>query len=256
MTESEINLQKSKELRACFPFEVDLLWLERTASTSTLVKKWIKQRPLSPLIVRVADVQTEGRGSRGRVWENCEDSLLLSVGIRWNRPIREMTGLTLLLGVKVIDILKELGVFVKMKWPNDLYIDGKKFAGLLCEVMKINAEESFLVIGIGINCWSTNPQYGDIRALTEKLKRTELIRRIVLGFQETVSGFSTEKLKSLRDSWSDVDLWRDREVFVLDESGVCRTGFMKGITEEGYCRVLINDEEKIFRNATIREKRL
>ena len=255
MATTVIHLEKTKELKDRFPSDADILWLEKTTSTSALVKERVKTARSGSLIVRVADFQTEGRGSRGRTWENCEESLLLSVAIPWNRPIRQTTGLTLLLGAKVIEILKEFGVLAKMKWPNDLYIDGKKFAGLLCETLKTDPREWCLVIGIGMNCRSKKTEYGDVRELMKTVDRVELAKKIVLSFEETVRSFGAEKLKSLRDSWAEIDLWHDREIHIMDENGTCRTGIMKGITDEGYCCALINGEEKVFRNATLREKK-
>jgi len=88
--------------------------------------------------------QTAGRGRQGRVWTApAGTSLLCSV------VLRETTALLpLVVGVAAADALASLGYDPKLKWPNDVHLDGRKVAGILAEG---RPAEGWAVAGIGIN---------------------------------------------------------------------------------------------------------
>jgi BirA family biotin operon repressor/biotin-[acetyl-CoA-carboxylase] ligase len=97
----------------------------------------------------VAQEQTAGRGRLGRAWLSDEHSLTFSLGV----PLapQDWSGLSLLVG---LSIAQSLHPRIQIKWPNDLWIDGQKLAGILIETTAIKyapATERYAVIGIGIN---------------------------------------------------------------------------------------------------------
>jgi BirA family biotin operon repressor/biotin-[acetyl-CoA-carboxylase] ligase len=100
-------------------------------------------------ICLVAQEQTAGRGRLGRAWLSDEHSLTFSLGV----PLapQDWSGLSLLVG---LSIAQSLHPRIQIKWPNDLWVDSQKLAGILIETTAIKyapATERFAVIGIGIN---------------------------------------------------------------------------------------------------------
>ncbi len=102
--------------------------------------------------VLLAEAQTSGRGRRGRKWMSpFGRNLALSMGMRIDRPLREIGAVGLAVGVAVAGALTELGVKdAQLKWPNDIVLDRRKLCGILIELPAAR-QPACVVIGIGIN---------------------------------------------------------------------------------------------------------
>ncbi len=96
--------------------------------------------------------QTEGRGRRGRSWIGEDGGLLLSVLLRIPRETA-ISWIPLAVAVGCVEAAEQArpGIDVRLKWPNDLWLDGGKVGGILCEGVG-GPSGSFVVAGIGINC--------------------------------------------------------------------------------------------------------
>ncbi len=107
--------------------------------------------------VCVAESQTNGYGQRGSKWYSNADSITFSVLLPINESINNLTGISQLIA---LDIKRVLASFtqeqIKLKWPNDLFVDDAKVGGLLIEVVKQSTNQTWLVIGIGINIGAFN----------------------------------------------------------------------------------------------------
>lgn len=101
--------------------------------------------------VIIAEEQTAGRGTRGRVWfSEMEKGLYFSVILR--PVVKDLSLLPLCAGLAVKDALSEIaGLPVLLKWPNDLIYRGRKLGGILCEASFIGNEISHAVLGVGLN---------------------------------------------------------------------------------------------------------
>lgn len=107
----------------------------------------------------VADSQTHGRGRLGRSWASPpEVGLYLSCLIQPDLAPEALPLCTLLAGGAAARALVEAtGAEVKLKWPNDLLLEGKKLGGILTELITPSSGPSSVVIGIGVNV-STPPE--------------------------------------------------------------------------------------------------
>jgi BirA family biotin operon repressor/biotin-[acetyl-CoA-carboxylase] ligase len=96
----------------------------------------------------VAETQTAGRGRRGRLWRDTPGaSLLVSVILRTSLPLTRVPTLSLAAGVAVAEALITMaGVEARLKWPNDVLVNGRKIAGVLLE-----RQSGAVILGIGIN---------------------------------------------------------------------------------------------------------
>jgi BirA family transcriptional regulator, biotin operon repressor / biotin---[acetyl-CoA-carboxylase] ligase len=99
----------------------------------------------------VAEHQTAGRGRYGRAWlDEPGANLLLSIVLRPRLPVDRFPTLGLAVGVAVVDALaRSTGVRARLKWPNDVLLDGRKLAGILLE-SRLGPPPAVLV-GIGLN---------------------------------------------------------------------------------------------------------
>jgi len=105
-----------------------------------------------------AKTQSEGRGSRGRSWQSDEGNLsasLLLLNPAAGNSAAVLSGLTFVSSLALLRAIKEWApeANVKLKWPNDVLVSGKKCAGILLENQSINGN-TVVIIGIGVNCTS------------------------------------------------------------------------------------------------------
>ncbi len=209
--------------------DIDVGWVDCTASTNDDVKERLKESKRAQIVVRVANRQTKGRGTRGRVWENEEDALLMSVGLCVKSVKPEMMPF---LGWHLMKLFQKIDCAVQVKWPNDLWINGKKLAGILCETVQTPTEQTGLVIGVGVNLKGKNPERAYLcLAGTNKISLcADMVQTIV----RAVASFSAEELAELTFLWKEHDALYGKSVCVVDAAGNSIKGIEKGIDAQAH----------------------
>ena len=103
--------------------------------------------------VVIADSQSRGKGRLGRSWESPPGlNLYLSIILRPPIPLPAAPQMTLLTGIAAARALSAVsGLECRIKWPNDIYLRGKKLAGILAEMEGKDSTVHFIIMGIGVN---------------------------------------------------------------------------------------------------------
>lgn len=136
-----------------------LNWFETLPSTNTHLWQMAAAGAASGTVV-MAQRQSSGKGQWGRHWQSDAGGLYLSLLLEPNWPIQIASQLTLCSAWGVAIALNTLGIPVKIKWPNDLVVQGQKLGGLLTET-KVEAKTvTQAVIGLGINWQNSVPSTG------------------------------------------------------------------------------------------------
>lgn len=120
----------------------------------------------------IADIQTKGKGTHGRIWHTDEpNNISFSIYLQTECALEKLEGITIEIAQILIEILKkEYGITLEIKAPNDIIYHQKKIGGILTE-SKVNLETvKFLVIGIGINTNKMNFT-SDIENLATSIKK-------------------------------------------------------------------------------------
>lgn len=117
-----------------------IIHLPQTDSTQLYAKRWLDEHPEAKWAAVVADYQTSGQGQWGRAWE----SLLGNVHVTYIVPLPANR----LMGLRMVEVLHHVlpAYPLHVKWPNDVFLNGKKCGGVLCE-----AYGSHTLIGLGLN---------------------------------------------------------------------------------------------------------
>jgi BirA family biotin operon repressor/biotin-[acetyl-CoA-carboxylase] ligase len=136
-------------LEGC-PLARQILVLEETDSTNTVAAQ-LGRRGVPGGVAVFAEKQNAGRGRLGRRWESApREGLWFSLLMKPRIPIQYWTRLTLWAAVGIAEAVEHaIGRNTAIKWPNDLFIDGKKAAGILIESHV--DQGGFAVVGIGLN---------------------------------------------------------------------------------------------------------
>jgi BirA family biotin operon repressor/biotin-[acetyl-CoA-carboxylase] ligase len=130
----------------------EVLVFDQTASTNDVVAHMARSRANEGLVV-FAESQTKGRGRHGRVWASPRGKgLWFSILLRPKLKPSATPRLTVMASVAVARaIRKTSGLAARIKWPNDLTINGKKVAGILSELHAEDDEVLAAILGVGIN---------------------------------------------------------------------------------------------------------
>ncbi|MFQ6605710.1 MAG: biotin--[acetyl-CoA-carboxylase] ligase [Fidelibacterota bacterium] len=204
----------------------------------------------------IADYQTAGRGRRSRYWfSSYAQGLTFSLILSNNLSGKTVSLFPLVGGIGVARLLTDLRFQgVGLKWPNDVFLDDKKVAGILCESRFQGRKLCQLIIGIGIN---VNEMKNDIPL---DLLHTATSLAIVAGHpleRETILASLLRHLEQLfntlerRNSTAIVEEWmtfcrhKNQPVQVQDRNQYYR-GIFIGLTSDGKARVIIDGREKII----------
>jgi len=135
-----------------------ILVYNRTSSTNDIAAEYAKNKNNDGLVV-FAEEQTAGRGRAGSKWQSGrEESIQCSIVLTDYKLNPELLSLTC--AVAVADGLGIIGgAEAKIKWPNDIILNGKKVAGILLE-SKLNNDGGAYILGIGINCHQKQDCFG------------------------------------------------------------------------------------------------
>lgn len=245
---------------------------KETGSTNTDGKELAgKGAPHGTLAV--AERQMSGRGRRGRGWQSpAGESIYMSLLCRPDFPPDKAPMLTLVMGLSVAEAVERYtGLAAKIKWPNDVVVNGRKICGILTEMeMGLETKEiQYLVIGVGINVnngFTEMQETGDAERARrvafpgelrntatslfleaekkdEKIFRAPLVQYVMEAFEKNYGLFlQTLDLSLLKERYDAYLVNRNAAVKVLDPKGEY-TGTAHGIDDEGNLLVETSDGE-------------
>ncbi|BBP73225.1 bifunctional ligase/repressor BirA [Pseudomonas sp. Seg1] len=221
-------------------------------STNAEALRAIGQGRTAPFLV-LAERQLSGRGRRGRKWVSpFAENLYYSLVLRIDGGMRQLEGLSLVVGLAVMQTLRKLGVpDAGLKWPNDVLVGNKKIAGILLELVGDPADVCHVVLGIGINvnmqiADEVDQQWTSIRLESgETCDRNVLATELSEQLQAYIRRQQADGFSVLQAEWEENHLWQDRSVSLI--AGVSQVdGVVLGIDNQGALRLMVNGVEKVF----------
>lgn len=119
----------------------------------TSTNEEIAKLPLTKALVMVSEMQTNGRGRNGKVWISpLARNLYFSMRIQFKaQALANLTSFSPALGIALVEYLQSKNIPAKIKWPNDIWVNGAKLAGILIETSAKSEHEVEMIIGIGLN---------------------------------------------------------------------------------------------------------
>ncbi|CDG23184.1 Bifunctional protein BirA [Includes: Biotin operon repressor; Biotin--[acetyl-CoA-carboxylase] synthetase] [Xenorhabdus poinarii G6] len=196
----------------------------------------------------VAEYQYAGRGRRGRKWISAFGrNLYLSMYWRLEQGPAAAIGLSLVVGIIIAEVLNRQGAErVKVKWPNDLYLDDKKLAGILVELTGKTGDAAHVVIGIGINISmssdqqrSINQHWTNLQQSGTVVERNKLVAEIIVELKKALTQFEKEGLTPFMSRWFKLDNFINRNVkLIIGDREVY--GVARGIDPQGALLLDIN----------------
>lgn len=234
MSDKPLNLDLIEQtaLGVCFHFaEID--------STNAFLLKHCRHLPNGS--VCIAETQLVGRGRRGRTWYSPRSqNLYLSLFWHYGQNNRQdLSALSLVVAMAIVKTLKQQQIpDLQIKWPNDIYFQGKKMGGILIE-SKADQTGIYLVIGIGLNLGMaadtateqviTQP-WSDLAKF--QLDRSQYAAELVRALQQALLDFPQTGFAPYVAQWQAMDFLANQPVQLhLEQETLC--GIAQGINEKG-----------------------
>lgn len=219
----------------------NLIFHKETGSTNIDAKELAERGEAAGTVV-VADMQTAGRGRRGRGWVSpAGKDIYMTILLRPQCRPEKASVLTLVMALAVLKAVSEqIPQACGIKWPNDIVANGKKVCGILTEMSAELDGIHYVVIGVGIN---VNQEFlaeeiqDTATALCiesgQQINRATLVARVLFYFEKYYAIFEENwDFSGLVNEYNQVLVNRDREVCVLDPKGAFQ-GIARGINEKG-----------------------
>ncbi|MDD5276931.1 MAG: bifunctional biotin--[acetyl-CoA-carboxylase] ligase/biotin operon repressor BirA [Methylovulum sp.] len=212
-------------------------------STNRYLAARSQQDATSSGLVCFAEHQTAGKGRRGREWVSpFGNNIYVSILWRFQLGYAGITGLSLAIGVAVIRALKQLGFAdVGLKWPNDIYSQGKKLGGILIEVSGESDGPCTAIIGLGLNRFLPDAAADGItQAWTDLSKlnnptmpdRNQLAGTLLNHLLAIIADFEQMGLQAYLEEWRCYDcLYNQSATLFIGEQAF--TGIIAGIDDNG-----------------------
>jgi len=226
-------------------------------STNTIAHQLALSKTPEGTIV-VAEKQTKGRGRMGRQWHSPEKiGIYLSIVLYPGIDPKRAPGLSLISAVALAETIKALSIKdVRIKWPNDVLIGGKKTAGILTELSAEIGRTHHVVIGIGVN---VNQRASDIPedlkdkatslriAQRKAVSRIDFLKEFLVRFENEYNRFKKSGLRGIRKKILAYSSLLGKEIEVQSGSGKI-AGKALDIDNEGHL-IIETDKGKVTLSA-------
>lgn len=220
-----------------------IICLDEVDSTNNVIKQMAEEGAPDGLVVR-AELQTAGRGRLERRWvaekgENATFSILIRKGV---------DGLVFRAALAAARAVKALtGADTLVKWPNDIVLNGKKIAGILCECAMSEGEIEYMVVGVGVNL-NTQHYPADLPYAGSVLMETGIRLSADAFVNEFLSHFDESldlTLETVLSEISRISATLGRRVRAGDVTGIAEhfepDGSLVIHSEKGYHTIVVGD---------------
>lgn len=221
-------------------------------STNAEALRSVGRGETAPFVV-LAEQQSAGRGRRGRKWVSpFADNIYFSLVLRIEGGGRQLEGLSLVVGLAVLNALRDIGTAnVGLKWPNDVLVGSKKIAGILLELVGDPADVCHVVLGIGINVNMKTAEKVDQEwtsiclEIGRSINRNEFIAILNNRLHQYLQKHEIQGFSVMQSEWEENHLWQGKDVSLI--AGIHKVdGTVLGIDRQGALRIDVAGVEKIF----------
>jgi BirA family transcriptional regulator, biotin operon repressor / biotin---[acetyl-CoA-carboxylase] ligase len=217
--------------------------------------------------VCLAEMQTGGRGRRGREWVSpFAQNIYISMGWCFGSGVSAVKGLSLAVGISIINALREhVAANIQLKWPNDIVIYARnqhgyqKLAGVLIELRGDLSGFCEVIIGVGVNCDMYMDDVGisqpwiDLRRLDNQglPERSVLVASIINHLSGLLVEYEEKRFASYMQQWESLCIHQGQVICVSQGEKLIR-GLYSGLTDDG-ALILMKDtgEQLIFDSGEI-----
>lgn len=270
--------------------DIDVVILESVDSTNSWCLRQCEAGKALPFIC-FAQEQTSGRGRRGKQWiMEAHSNIAMSVAWPFAISNQSLQLLPLSVALAIAETLESLNLKqVQIKWPNDVYVQGVKIAGILIETQPVknrqennktpeisinnNEKQLAVVIGVGLNYdmsmldqVALNKLSDKVPALTDICEQVKSQAIAVLPERDNVArllqknivaacqAYSTSLKENLNKFRTRYDYCKDKNVEIILDNKEVLSGVAQGVSDSAELLVLVEGEHRVFNSAEVSVK--
>jgi BirA family biotin operon repressor/biotin-[acetyl-CoA-carboxylase] ligase len=228
-----------------------------------------------------ANEQTSGRGRRGKYWAMSPDSNI-AMSLTWPFAVsyQRLYLLPLSIAIAIVETLESVGLQqVEIKWPNDVYVQGKKIAGVLIETQTVKYEQVAVeaggvdqvavTIGVGLNYDMSAlklddalvmPAFTDIcnqlelQSVAFRVGRNSVAVALLQRVIKVCQNFQQNSMQYLEKFRRQYDFCKDKTLEITLDDGRVLSGVAQGVSDNAELQVLIAGRQRVFNSAMISVK--
>jgi len=240
-----------KPAKNLFEDKTNVYVTECLSTNDFLIQLLLKNKIKEGSMVR-ADFQTKGKGQRNNSWESKRGkNLLFSFVLFPEIKLSDQFLLHIITSLSIYNVLKIIGLSnIKIKWPNDIYINKKKICGILIESQIFKKKIKRSIIGVGINI--NQNHFEDINAtsvfkeVNKKMDRSEILSLFKSSFNKEYSEINTAKKISYKEK-----LYGYNELLNYKSLNKRFLGKIVDVKDDGKISLMVNDKIKDFEFGSI-----
>ena len=213
------------------------------ALNSTNNNKFFKNHLYNKPHFNLTEFQSNGRGSLGKTWQSqFGNNIMFSLSYFFSRNIKESLSLSLIIAISIIDSLNLIGIKkkLKLKWPNDVYLNNIKISGCLIDI-KLNNNCNFTaIIGIGLNInmlsqININNKWNSLFIFFKKqFNRNILFSNLIEIILVNLHIFNQKGFNFFLYKWDKLDLLKGNEISLIQSDNKKIFGKSLGVNNKGY----------------------
>ena len=207
----------------------------------------------------ITENQTNGKGQKNKTWEMVPGkSLVFSLILSKNYPIDHSGLICLSVSLALKKSLNKRGLDAKLKWPNDLFINGKKIGGILCETKTDNSNIKTMVIGVGVNVNESISEHHEsiqknLTTMFEVSKhphqRELIVAEFINSFELMLNKLSTEP-NQIIEEWLDKCMHLNEKILFLQNEKILE-GVFCGLDNNGFAKIQIDNKVKSYNSINL-----
>ena len=220
-----------------------IIWFDEVNSTNDVAAEYAQKAAGQRLVV-AAKKQTAGRGRRGRSWQSLDGNLFFSVLLEFD--LKNLGQLIMAASLGLLEAIKSYApaADVRLKWPNDVLLNGGKVSGMLLE----KGAGEYIIVGIGVNV-AQCPENAEMLYPTTSLNGAGIITTADVFLQKYLPLFEKNMQKSeadLRQQWLKNAKGIGQKIAVR-QNGAEQSGIFEGIDENADLILRVgNKKQKIL----------
>ena len=239
----------------------DVFFKEELDSTNNQAKILAREGAKEGMLV-IAERQSQGKGRLGRNWESpAGTGIWMSLVLRPSILPRYASQLTLIAGLSMCEVIQEVtGLEAKIKWPNDIVVNGKKVCGILTEMSAEMEGVNYIILGIGVNVNSVSfpeelPYASSLaREGQKEYSRRAIIKDFLEKFEADYKAYKKHPdLEAIRERYEKncitlrrkVKLLMSNEEIIAEATGISAEGELLVTLEDGTSRSIASGEVSV-----------
>ena len=235
-------------------YNYDFVHIKKTTSTMDGAREYLNSYKKN--CIYLSDEQSKGRGQRGNIWDSPLGNIYCTISFNNILDINEHFVFSVLISLSIKETLEKFKINnIYFKWPNDIFYEKKKFAGLISEVLTIEKDKLFIIVGFGINFLSSpNTKYYSsthIKSFCDLKSKDEFLfiffNILFNNFEILKNGNKNQLIKIFSENL----MFINKKINIFTSDGLKKMGIFRGINDNGSLQLERNDNIENIYNGRI-----